>query len=382
MNIPARDYRLPAQSLLLVGSGGTIASHLAPHTARMGYQQIHLLDSGFYESKDVRCQAIEASDVGKAKARVQARRLRRTVSGVHIVPTIARAEDLPLGRLQMGVIVSCVDSRATRQYLNQVAWRLNLPLVDAAVDATGLYARCNVYLPAANAPCLECAWGQQDYAALEQEYPCQAGARREAPPTNAPAALGALAAALAAIELEKMLQGRWAEVLVAQQLLVDARHHRHYVTSFSRNPACRFDHGIWQIVALKQAPRELSVQQLLDVAGAAADAQASLAVAGQVFVTRLFCRNCCRTTPGLFRLERRLAPLARRCQRCHGPLVARGFDKLDRLPIASLPAWTRRATLQRLGIRRGDIVTVLSAASERHFLLANNGRDEFLETTP
>ena len=32
----------------------------------MGFHQVHLVDPGVYESKDLRSQAIEAADIGKA----------------------------------------------------------------------------------------------------------------------------------------------------------------------------------------------------------------------------------------------------------------------------------------------------------------------------
>ena len=111
-------------------------------------------------------------------------------------------ETVPLGRLRADVILACVDSRAARQYLNQAARHLGVPLIDAGVFPDGLLARVSVFLPGAEHACLECTWDQADYDAIEQSYPCQGGVP-DAAASGAPAHLGALAAAVQAIECQR-----------------------------------------------------------------------------------------------------------------------------------------------------------------------------------
>jgi molybdopterin/thiamine biosynthesis adenylyltransferase len=199
-----------------------------------------LVDFDLYEPKNLSCQEIASGEVGRSKVRVQARRLKRINPGLHVEPIRARVENLPLGRLRCDVIVAGLDSRAARQYVNQAAWRLGVSWIDAAVDAANLLARVNVYIRSRETPCLECAWDDTDYAALEQQYPCRPAAVGAAA-TNAPAGLGAVAAGLSAIECGKLLSGETQDLLAGRQVLINLRHHTHFVTSFRRNPACRFD---------------------------------------------------------------------------------------------------------------------------------------------
>src|SRR5207249_5305047 len=133
-----------------------------------------------------------------------------------------------------------------------IAW------IDAGVEPGGLLARVNGYLPAGENPCLECAWSDEDYQALESSYPCDSGA---AQPTasNAPSGLGALAASLQVLEAQKFLVGRIDQVVINRQVLIDASQHKHYVTAFRRNPNCRFDHAVWRIEALGAGCREKSL---------------------------------------------------------------------------------------------------------------------------
>ena len=54
--------------------------------------------------------------------------------------------------------LDCLDSRTSRRYVNQAAWRLGVPWIDGAVDAAGVLARVNAYVPAPEAACMECGW--------------------------------------------------------------------------------------------------------------------------------------------------------------------------------------------------------------------------------
>ena len=72
------------------------------------------------------------------------------------------------------------------------------------VLGASLLGRVTRYLPGEELPCLECRWDDADYAALEQTYPCDANGPA---PTTAPSTLGALVAALMAIDCRKLLAG-------------------------------------------------------------------------------------------------------------------------------------------------------------------------------
>lgn len=166
-------------------------------------------------------------------------------------------ETVPLGSLHADVIVACLDSRRSRQWVNQAAWRLGVPWLDAAVDAKARLVRVNGYLPAPAAPCLECSWGPDDYGLLELDYACQG--IPEIAATAAPAELGALAAALQAGELRKLLMGQRDQTLLGRQVIIDVLHHRHHVAGFQANPRCLFDHEIRSIERVERSPAELTL---------------------------------------------------------------------------------------------------------------------------
>jgi len=346
---------------------GNIGGFAAGLLARVpGLARLIVIDRDVYDESNLVSQDIAATDVGKPKAVAQAERLRRINPQLRIAPIVDDVECVPLGLLRADVLVACLDSRRARQAVNQAAWRLGIPWVDAGVHAEESLARVNVYVPAADQPCLECAWDQHDYELVEQVYPCSGSAPAPAA-THAPASLGALAAALQVLECQKLLAGQSERAAIGKQVLLDAASHRHLVTSFRRNPKCRFDHATWNIETLDRAPNQLTVG---DAFGLAADwcDSASLSVEGQAFVTRLTCPTCGESCSLFWRLSGRLG-LARQCPHCRRPTIATGFDATEWLGARHLPSRALAYPLCDLGFQPGDVVAVRAGNSERHFQL-------------
>jgi molybdopterin/thiamine biosynthesis adenylyltransferase len=358
---------------------GNIGSFSAGLLARWrGLARLTLIDRDAYDESNLISQDIAATDVGTPKAVAQAERLRRINPSLEVAAVVDDVESVPLGLLRADVLVACLDSRRARQSVNQAAWRLGVPWVDAGVHADGSLARVNVYLPAADQPCLECAWDQRDYELVEQVYPCS-GLSPTPAATRAPASLGALAAALQVLECQKLLAGQAERAAAGRQVLVDAASHRHFVTRFRRNPACRFDHATWSIEGLDLPPSRLSVGDALALGGAPACLPSAaelttqsqpnaLRLEGHAFVDKLTCAACGDTCSLSWRLSGRLGA-ARLCRRCQRPMVAAGIDAVDWLDVRRLPAPALASPLCELGFHAGDVVTVRAGNSERHFQL-------------
>lgn len=355
------------KTVVVVGAGGNIGSHLVSHLARMAQvQRVTLIDKDVYESENLSTQDITPRDVGKPKARVQARRLKQINASLGVQAIANAVERVPLGLLRADVILACLDSRVARQHINQFAWRLGVPLIDAGVEAGGLLARVNVYVPGPDSPCLECAWDDRDYQALEQTYPCQ-GFEPNIPATNAPSSLGALAAALQAIECQKLLTGELDRAAISRQVLIDASYHRHYLTSFRRNPMCRFGgHEVWNIERLGCSLKEFTVEQALRLGPAARNGSVSLRLEGKMFVRRLTCPSCGATRP-MLRLECSLSDREKNCQKCGKRMIATGNSLLERLEGASVSRSELMRPLLKLGLRTGDVFSIGDAHRERHY---------------
>jgi molybdopterin/thiamine biosynthesis adenylyltransferase len=360
------------REVLVVGAG-TIGSHLLRHLARLPeIEAITVVDRERYEEKNLLSQDISFADCGKPKAHVQKRLLRRVRENLRIRSIVDDVENVPLGQLTgHAVVLSAVDSRAARQAINRIAFRLGgVPWIDAGIEAGGLLARVHVYRPGSESPCLECSWSQADYAVLEQAYPCQPAPRASAPSAASPSCLGALAAALQAIETLKLLQGRWDEAAIGRQVLIDARTHKHYVTRFPRNAGCRFDHSVWRTEPVDCGPHELTLGQAFEMGrgDAGPSEPLSMRVEPRRFVQGVSCTACGAEWPVLcLGVSPRMNRLS--CDNCGALVTAPAFSKRTRVDREALPKTALALTLGDLGLRNGDVYTISSPNGERHFAI-------------
>ena len=367
------SQKKPGKSVVVVGAGGNIGSHLVPHLGRMPQiGRVTLIDKDVYEAGNLRSQDINARDVGKLKALVQARKLRQINPALCVEAISDAVERVPLGVLRADVILGCLDSRIARQHVNQFAWRLGVSLVDAGVEAGGLLARVNVYVPGADSPCLECAWDDRDYEALEQIYACH-GVTASVAATNAPSGLGALAASLQAIECQKLLSGQTERAAVSKQVLVDALYHKHFVTAFRRNPHCRFSgHEVWHIQKLNRAMEDLTLAEALQLGrvGTRESGPCALRIEGKPIVKRLTC-PACGAVRALFKLECSLRAAQTKCPKCGRRMLAAGRDVLERLSAAVVSRNVLGRSLASLGLRSGEVFSVGDGEGELHYELGN-----------
>ena len=356
--------------VMLIGAGGNIGSHLVPLLARIPeIGRLTLIDRDRYEARNRENQDLPpgVGAVGRNKATVQAARARRLNRGLAVQAVAEDVETLPLGRLRCDLILAALDSRRARQRVNQAALRLGIPWLDGGVLGAGMLARITRYVPGEDLPCLECRWDPADYAALEQSYPCEGA---PAPATTAPAGLGALTAALLALECRKLLRGEAGALPPGAELVLDAAHHRHYVTGVRRNPACRIgSHAPWPVEPLAVRTDE-SLGAALAALRQRTGANGDLAVSfdGKLIARRLSCEDCGAVKP-ILRLFGSLRPGVLRCARCGGRAAPNGFGLLERLEAASLTRPEGNRSLAALGVRSGEILTCTAGGRDTHFEL-------------
>jgi len=355
------------KTVVAVGAGGNIGSHLVPHLARTpGVGRIVLVDGDVYGASNLWSQQIRRRDLGRPKVAVQRRVLREIDTTLAVVAIAARVEDVPLGHLRGDVLLSAVDSKAARRTINAIATRLGMPWIDAGVNGDASLARVTVYRTGDDEPCHECAWDVHDYATVHERAPCSRDAT--AAPTNAPSSLGALAAAVQALACRHVLAEAWAAARVGCEVVLDAAGLRMLVSTLRRNPRCRFDHARWSIAPHAIDVAACTVADAFALARRTLDTRDDVAItiAGQLFATRLSCLSCDTTRTLAPYLFARLGPVAAVCDACRQPMRLGGFDAFDWLRPADVPAELHESPLTSLGIRPGDVVTVSDAHRTAH----------------
>lgn len=361
-----RAARKRAPLHVIVLGVGNIGSHLVPLLARWPeVGSMTLVDDGRYEMKNLTAQDLQPSDIGRPKARVQARRAQRLNPKLKVLAIVGRLEEAPLGLLRGQIILACLDSKESRRSANEIAWRLGIPLLDAGVEASAGLARVSVFRPGPDQPCLECLWDEQDYQQLNTRHPCQVEHPRT-PATGAPACLGSLAAALQTIACQNFLSGRLDGAASGKELLMEVGTHKNYVTALRRNPHCRFDHRTWNITPVTADPSQLSLGQALQLRPG--NGPARLGFGGKALVDQLACPGC-GLTRKVFRLTDRLRPTERACERCHRPLLPTGFHLHTHLAARALNPRDTSRSLASLGFRPGDVFSVSVGGREKHYEL-------------
>jgi len=367
MNRAATAETKPGKHAVVIGLGN-IGSPLVEMLARTEMvSRLTLVDRDIYETTNLCAQAIQPGDVGKPKAFVQAERARRIRPDLHVEAIHSAVGDVPPGRLRGDVVLTGLDSKLSRQQVNQIIWRLGVPWVDAGVMADETLARVNAYLPADNQPCSECSWDEKDYQTLEVRRPCQA--EDGTVPTHAPAFLGSLAAALQMTELTKILAGDWRSVAVGKQITIAAAAHKLYETTFRRNPRCRFDHVTCRIHPLPCSPEAFSLGELmigLERESGVAEGTRYY-VEGKSFVRRLRC--ACGEEKPVFCLVGRMAMGDRSCWRCGGIMDAVGFSMFPFLSDEILMREDRNRPLADVGLETGDLIMMKGRGGLKAFEL-------------
>ena len=177
--------------VVLVGVGN-IGSFLVPLLARdQEIGELVIIDRDRYETHNLANQDIKPADVGRWKAGVQARRTRRIAPDLEVRSLTKDIERVPWGMLRGEVILTCLDSRRARMFVNLLSRRLGVLWIDAGVGGGGQLVRVSVYPPGTDEPCLECSWDARDYELVEQDYPCDgpAGSMIENTPTGGSSSL-------------------------------------------------------------------------------------------------------------------------------------------------------------------------------------------------
>lgn len=358
----------PFPTVVLAGAGN-IGSYTIDVLGRIkGLKRVLIIDPDDYSLTNLASQRITTRDVGKAKAKVQAKRLREINPDLEVIPIVEPIANAPRGLLRNSIVLTALDSAAARRDACEAAWRVGAPVIDGGVEPEMGLGRLSVYLPKPDAACFECGLDETDYQNMPAKHVCGAGDEDEMP-TNGSPSLGALVGSLLVIELEKLLAGQLEGSLAGRQLVVDVTHHKQFLTRLDRNVNCRFDHARRDIRALTGVTERSTLGDALEAARTAlgSSGKISLGVDGRPFAKALHCPSC-GIAKELLALPERLPFKARSCALCAGrEMLAIGFKQLDRVSAADVPPRALRRSLRSLGVREGDVLVAFSAEQQSYF---------------
>lgn len=376
----------PSFTVSLVGCGAT-GSAAAFLLARVeSVRELRLIDHDVIEPHNLMGQSMPGGvRPGTPKAKALATAIQAIRPDLRVVPIVDRVENRPAGEVFGATVVfSNLDGQAARRYTVEQAWQFGVPVIDCGVLAQGRLVRVTLYAPEPELACVICGIDPAVGGVSEQTYPCAGDEAAVTPaPTNAPAWLGTMAASLQVAELEKVVRPGPSRLLVGQELLMDVRFHRQYISWLPRNPACPFHHHPWAIEKLECTPGDLSLAKAFaltlppgtrtggNLPRWLRGTNLSLSVPTKQFVRSVQCGECGHRR-SLLRLRHRLRESDLACPRGHGEMLQIPHDIVDRLYATCLDRELSQS-LYSIGLKGADLFTISGPHGDRHFLLRGSG---------
>ena len=360
---------------------GNIGGEAGRHLAMLGVGVL-LVDRDTVSAENLGTQGFTEDDLGLAKVEARARHLAALNPECRIETLKADLEHLGLGALgEVNLIFCCLDSRRARATVNELATRLGVPWVDAAIDGSGrsLFGRVAAYDPTSTgAACYLCPHDRESLREImregrEERCPVWRWDEREAvsTPTLAISALGAAVAAAQVVRGLKMLLGRRAEVS-GREMYVDLDRGICSLHSLERNPHCLFDHRVLALTPFGRGAGEVTVEEMFAAAEKRLGREVRLRLHRRSIVTEARCPDC-----GAVKRPNRIFEAMRMeeatCE-CGATMQPVAIGLLSRFGRAEAAEFLDHNWAE-MGLPPRDVVTASSGEAEVHFVLAESWRE-------
>ncbi|WP_201588398.1 HesA/MoeB/ThiF family protein [Psychrobacter sp. Pi2-51] len=157
------QLRLKSARVVIIGAGG-LGCPASETLVRAGVGHIHLIDDDEIEASNLQRQTLFLpDDIGKPKALTAAQMLTRINPLISAHGTVARlSEDNAYQLLDMAtgkpdLLLDCTDNFATRDVINRISVRYQIPLLSAS--AIAMQGQLALFEPHLNTGCYHCVFG-------------------------------------------------------------------------------------------------------------------------------------------------------------------------------------------------------------------------------
>jgi len=346
--MPWWKQRLLRQGKFLVVGAGTLGNEILKNLALLGAGKIVVVDCDRVERSNLsRSVLFRERDIGRPKARLAVKRLGELYPEIR-----ARAiegniiTDVGLGVFRWAdIILSAVDNRAARVWINEACARFRKPWLDGGIEALEGVAR--FFFPA-EGPCYECTMSESDWALLKQRKSCSlmtlADVKQGRVPTTPTSA--SVIAGIICQEAVKYLHGL--DSLLGKGFVFNGLTHDSYVVKYVRKPGC-YGHDVASKVKRVRVPSSrLRIVDLLARARRDLGGGAMLELNNEM-LWRCVCKAC-RRKQQIFVPLSKVNEQAIRCPVCGKEMTLETFHNISgREPFLS-------KTLRRIGVPPFDVI--------------------------
>lgn len=166
------QLRLKSSHVVMIGAGG-LGCPASETLVRAGLGQVHLIDDDEIEASNLQRQSLfMPSDIGRAKALTAAKMLNQINPLIKARGSVARLtldnayELLELAAGKPDLLLDCTDNFATRDIINRISVRYQIPLLSAS--AIAMQGQLALFEPQLHSGCYHCVFGSMDAAVDER----------------------------------------------------------------------------------------------------------------------------------------------------------------------------------------------------------------------
>lgn len=170
------QLRLKASRVVMIGAGG-LGCPASETLVRAGLGQVQLIDDDAIEASNLQRQTLFLpEDIGKPKALTAAEMLNKINPLINARGIVARlSEDNAYELLDMAsgkpdLLLDCTDNFATRDIINRISVRYQIPLLSAS--AIAMQGQLALYEPHLDTGCYHCVFGSVMPDAEADERTC------------------------------------------------------------------------------------------------------------------------------------------------------------------------------------------------------------------
>jgi len=368
---PEGMARLREAHVAVLGAGN-IGGHLLPHLAMPGIETT-LIDRDMVSEENLATQMFAEDCLGMPKVVARHMTLAPMNSDWRVHAMQADVTRIGLGALAgVHLIFCCLDSRSARRAVNEMAMRLGVPVVDAALDGSGrtFYAKVAAYDPSRGTSCYVCpnGAGPAAHAGEADGQSCPAFSWDDQETTPATVATSALGAAVAAHQFVwgmKILLGKGQD-LVGNEVSFDLELSRMTTQKLPANPRCVLDHRALPLTRLHRSADDITVGETMEKAAHLLSAAPALELLRNSLVTELRCPGCGATRhPNRVLAAMKQSDAVCSCGSTAVPSAAGLRDRFSQEDAADF----LDKTWAELGLPPRDVITASAGEKEVHLLL-------------
>ena len=265
------DQKILSESRILVAGCGALGNEIIKNLAMLGAGNIFAVDMDKVERSNLtRSVLFREEDEGKPKAETACKRAREINPSVKTYFYNGNIFDLGLGVFRdMDLVICGLDNRESRLFVNQSCWKVNMPMVDGAIEVLNGIAR--MFMPPDGA-CYECTLNELDYKLLNKRKSCMLMGIEDIEQGKAPTTptISSLIASVQVQEAVKYLHNKYVtadfELLGGKGFVYNGIGNESYTVQYQRREDCQSHWTFENILTSEKKFESVSLADAFDEA--------------------------------------------------------------------------------------------------------------------